>query len=100
MNKCLVIWLYGYTFDLMKENGQKRRQRAYKVKDEFYQKALDRANKGEGSLANLLENVVIAYSFGMDIHATKKTNSNIEPNYRLDEIGSEAVIELNKKRKK
>lgn len=55
----------------MKEKGTNRRQRAYKVKDEFYDKAMLRAKKEGGTIANLVENVLIAYSFGLEIKAVK-----------------------------
>lgn len=52
----------------MKET-EKRKQCAYKVRGSFYEKAKTRARKESGTLANLLENVVIAYSYGLDIKA-------------------------------
>jgi hypothetical protein len=57
---------------------EKRLNKGYKVKDSFYKKAKKRADKEGGTLANILENVVIAYSFGMDIRAVKtKANGAI-----------------------
>lgn len=50
-------------------NAEKRLNKGYKVKNAFYKKAMRRARKEKGTLANLLENVVIAYSYGLDIKA-------------------------------
>lgn len=50
-------------------NTEKRLNKGYKVKETFYKKAIKRARKENGTLANLLENVVIAYSYGLDIKA-------------------------------
>lgn len=83
----------------MKENGQPRKQRAYKVKDEFYDKAQKRANKGDATLANLIENVVIAYSFGMDIVATKPLKFSLDLHLKMDSMGSEGIIEAVKNKK-
>ena len=50
-------------------NVEKRLNKGYKVKPVFYKKAMSRAKKEKGKLANLLENVVIAYAYGLDIKA-------------------------------
>lgn len=77
-------------------NEDKRYNRGYKVKDSFYDKAMKRAKKADGTLANLLENVVIAYSYGMNIVAT--SGSSELP--CLDKVGSDAVVEVAKKKAK
>lgn len=67
------------------EQKEKRRQRAYKVSDSIYDKAMKRAKKEGGTIANFLENILISYSYGLDIHAvnnkprkTKKQLSILE----------------------
>jgi hypothetical protein len=58
--------------------NEKRKARSYKVKDSSYLKAMGRAQEENGALANILENVVIAYSYGLDIKAVKtKRNGGI-----------------------
>lgn len=54
--------------------SEKRLNKGYKVKDKFYQKAKRRADKEGGSLASILECVVIAYSYGMDIVAESNSS--------------------------
>lgn len=51
--------------------NEKRFTRGYKVKPSLYKKAMARAKKEKGTLANLVENAVIAYAYGLDIKATK-----------------------------
>lgn len=63
---------------------EKRNLRGYKVKDRFYTKAKKRASKENGSLANLIECVVIAYSYGCNIVA-ESAKSNGEY-ITLDEV--------------
>jgi hypothetical protein len=46
---------------------EKRAVRSYKAKQTHYVKASRRAKKAGGTLTNLLENVVIGYSEGMDV---------------------------------
>ena len=61
----MVIWITGYTFDLMK-----RKQRAYKTTDMDYKKAMQRSQKPDKTkVANLIENVVHFYGKGYDIVA-------------------------------
>jgi len=55
----LVIRLCGYTFDLMK---QKRKQRAYKCEDLFYDEAKKKADKTGKPLATRIEEFVVKYS--------------------------------------
>lgn len=55
------------TFDTMKQ--EKRFTRGYKIKPAAYKKAMARAKKEKGKLANLVENVVIAYGYGLKIKA-------------------------------
>lgn len=57
---------------------EKRFTRGYKVKPSVYKKAMARAKKEKGTLANLLENVVVSYAYGLDIKATKYDNFNNE----------------------
>lgn len=52
-------------------NNEKRIVKGYKVKPSIYKKAMQRAKKEKGALANLLENVVMSYAYGLDIKATK-----------------------------
>lgn len=55
----MVIRLCGYTFDLMK---QKRKQRAYKIEDIYYEAAQKKAAKTEKPLAVRVEEFVIKYA--------------------------------------
>jgi hypothetical protein len=50
---------------------EKRFTRGYKVKPSVYKKAMSRAKREKGKLANLMENVVLAYAYGLDIKAIK-----------------------------
>ena len=55
----------------MKES-EKRYTNSYKCTSIAYNKAMRRAKKEKGTLSKLLELVVIAYGYGMDIKAHKK----------------------------
>lgn len=50
---------------------EKRIVRGYKVKPSVYKKAMARAKKEKGKLANLMENVAMAYANGLAIKAVK-----------------------------
>jgi hypothetical protein len=52
-------------------NAEKRITRGYKVKPSVYKKAMARAKREKGKLANLMENVALAYSYGLEIKAVK-----------------------------
>jgi hypothetical protein len=58
--------------------NEKRFTRGYKIKPSLYKKAMLRAKKEKGNLANLVENVVMAYAYGMDIKATNYVTGNEE----------------------
>lgn len=47
--------------------NEKRFTRGYKVRPSAYKKAMARAKKEKGTLANLVENVVIAYGYGLKV---------------------------------
>lgn len=68
-----------------------RKARSYKVTDKHYFKALKRAEKEKGHLANILENVVMAYSEGLVIKAVKKQEKGA---IALDVFTSNFSIEL------
>ena len=62
-------------------NTEKRTNKGYKIKQSIYDKAMRRASREKGALANLIENVVIAYAYGMSIRAEtydKAGNPEIE----------------------
>lgn len=65
-----------------------RKSHSYKCKDVFYNESMARASKEFGSLAQLLECVVIAYSSGLNIVAQKntETGSNRKKYITLDEV--------------
>jgi hypothetical protein len=50
---------------------EKRIVRGYKVKPSVYKKAMARAKKEKGKLANLMENVALAYANGLSIKAIR-----------------------------
>jgi len=50
---------------------EKRNSRSYKTTDAIYKKAMKRAKKDGGKLSNIVENVVLAYSYGLDVKAVK-----------------------------
>lgn len=50
----------------------KRYTNSYKCTSSAYNKAMRRAKKEKGTLSKLIELVVIAYGYGMDIKAHKK----------------------------
>lgn len=59
----------------MKANkeSEKRYTNSYKCTSSVYNKAMRRAKKERGTLSKLIESVVVAYSYGMDIKAYKST---------------------------
>lgn len=52
--------------------NEKRNVRGYKVKDKYYNKAMKRAQKENGTVANLIENVIIGYASGMNVKLVNK----------------------------
>jgi hypothetical protein len=52
-------------------DDEKRELKGYKVKPSVYRLAMKRAKKEKGHLANLIENVVLCYAYGLDVKATK-----------------------------
>ena len=48
---------------------EKRKLKGYKIRPSIYTKAMKRAKKEGGTVANLLECVLIAYTYGLDIKA-------------------------------
>lgn len=50
---------------------EKRHPRTYKINTTAYKNAMKRAKKEKGKLSNLVENVVLAYSYGMEIKVVK-----------------------------
>lgn len=79
----MVIRLYGYTFDLMK---QKRKQRAYKCEDLFYDEAKKKADKTGKPLATRIEEFVVKYS-------------GVEKSSYFAAMGNDLMKESNKKKK-
>lgn len=63
-----------------------RNSHSYKCKDIFYKKASKRATKEAGSLANLIECVVVAYSSGIDIVAQNNKDGGCGKYITLDEV--------------
>ena len=55
--------------------NEKRKPRAYKVTDVAYEKAMKRAQKENGHLANLIENVILLYGGGANLKAMTSQNS-------------------------
>lgn len=70
-----------------------RKSHSYKCKDVFYDKSMKRASKEAGSLANLIECVVIAYSSGMNIVAQKNTDTGGKKYITLDEVVAISKLE-------
>lgn len=74
--------------------NEKRYVRGYKVKPSIYKKAMSRAKKEKGALANIVENVVMAYAYGLDIKAIK-INGDEGTARALDIFSENFAITLN-----
>lgn len=57
----------------------KRNNHSYKVKDYYYRRAKKRAIKEKGTLANLIELVVIGYGSGLDVKLLNVDGSLLNP---------------------
>ena len=79
---------------------EKRYTNSYKCTSKVYNKAMRRAKKEKGYLSSLIEAVVIAYSYGMDIKAHKKLQNGASALDIFSNIkgGVANYIELNSKK--
>lgn len=74
-----------------------RKNRGYKISDENYLAAKERADKEKFPLANIIENVVTAYGYGMDIKAVKTGSGKATA---FDIFTTSHSVTLSKKSKK
>lgn len=74
----------------------KRYSRSYKATDSVYKNAMRRAKKEKGKLANIVENVVTAYAYGLDIKAVKIQSGE---GHAIDIFTEDFSIKLNKLKK-